>query len=264
MFFKASPPLCLSFLVALTACGSGSATSTSSTSSGGTSSGGPSDPVALPGGGAVPAVSCGDENVTSASGSWDVISSKPGSGQGTATITIDSGSFSFKQGQSLLAFSVSGATMALTWTTSSKQAAIAVTHGGDALATGLLPLAVGGSWSFASTTGGSETCTALLNASSLNTTCTKVSSPFGRLDGTAIGLRQEKKSSIFGELGGLWHFTGSGGSDVIDVTVSGNVFTAVVNGGGDARHGGWVTVKACNGTAAGKLSNGTELAATRR
>lgn len=262
MFFKASAPLCLVSLVALTACGSGSATTTSS--GGGSSSGGPSDPVTLPGGGAVPAVACGDENVTSASGSWDVISSKSGSGQGTATITIDNGSFSFKQGTSLLAFSVSGATMALTWTKSSKQSAIAVTHGGEALDTGLLPLGVGGSWSFASTTGGSETCTALLNASSLNTTCTKVNSPLGRLDGTAIGLRQEKKSSIFGGLGGLWHFTGTGGSDVIDVTVSGNVFTAVVNGGGDARRASWVTVKACNGTAAGKLSDGTELAATRR
>src|SRR5690348_3044936 len=101
-----------SFLLAcLCACG-GSATSSGGV---GTSSGGPADPVALPGGGTVPTVACGDESVASASGTWDVLSSGSGSGQGTAAITIDSSSFVFTQGARSLAFTASGTSMTLTW-----------------------------------------------------------------------------------------------------------------------------------------------------
>ncbi len=75
-------------------------------------------------------------------------------------------------------------------------------------------------------------------------------------------IRQQKLASVFGELGGVWHLT-SAGSGTVDATISGNVFTAVVNGdGGAVGRSGWVTVKVCNGGAAGKTSSGLELAAT--
>ena len=72
------------------------------------------------------------------------------------------------------------------------------------------------------------------------------------------------KSSVFGALGGKWHFTGAG-RGALDATLSGNVFTAVVSGdSGVAGNDAWLTVNLCNGGAAGKASNGLEIAATRR
>ena len=256
-----SKPALVAFAFAFaSACGSGSATSTGTGSSGGTA-----EPVALPGGGTVPTVSCGDENVASASGTWNALVSGGGNdGQSSATITIDNGSFVFTQGSKSLAFSVSGASMTLTWSDGSRQAPISVTHRGDPVNTGLLPLEVGGQWSFASAAG-DQSCTATFAANSLNATCNGVrSTPFGTLSGSVVGLRQRTSGSVFGELGGVWHFTG-GGTGTVDATISGNVFTAVVNGNsGLVGKTGWVTVKVCNGTAAGKTSGGAEIAATRR
>ena len=250
----------LALLAFVSACGAGSGTTT------GTSSGGPGDPVPLPGGGTVPTVACGDESVASASGTWDVISSGGSGGGKSAVIKIDNGSFVFTQGMTSLSFTASGTAMTLAWQDTGKdQVPIAVTHSGTPVDTGLLPLGVGGQWTFASNTSGGENCTASLTDTSLNTTCTKVRTPqFGRLDGTVIGLRQQQKASVFGALGGVWHFTGKG-DGTVDATISGNTFTAVVNGdSGPAGRTGWVTVKICNGTAAGKTSGGFELAATRR
>ena len=246
---------CLSPFAA--ACGGGT--------SAGASSGAPGDPVPLPGGGTVPFVSCGDESVATASGTWDVISSG-GSRQGSAVIKIDNSSFVFTQGNTSLSFTVSGTSMALTWGDSRNDLVpIAVTHGGASVDTGVLPLAVGGQWTFASNTSGGENCTASLAENSLNATCDKVRTPqFGKLQGSVIGLRQQQKASVFGALGGVWHFTGAG-TGTVDATISGNTFTAVVNGDtGPAGRSGWATVKICNGTAAGKTSGGFELAATRR
>ena len=89
--------------------------------------------------------------------------------------------------------------------------------------------------------------------------------PFGAIDGSFVGIRQQEKSSVFGALGGLWHLTSAEGSGSVDATISGNVLTAVVNPpAGSTGKSEWVTVKLCNGTAAGKSSDGIEIAATRR
>ncbi|MDB4938535.1 MAG: hypothetical protein JWP87_5507 [Labilithrix sp.] len=243
------------------ACGSGT---TSNGGDGGVGSGGTSgNPGVLPDGTALPAISCGDENVTSASGTWDVVASGGKSGQGTAVLTIDSTSFIVKSSGKTLAFTTNGTTMTLQWTDASRQTPIAVTHTSKPVDTGLLPLPVGGQWSFQGQ--GSESCTASLSENALNTTCSDVrSTPFGRLDGTVVGIRQQAASSVFGQLGGTWHLTGAGTGSV-DATISGNTFTAVVNGnGGPVGSSAWLTMKVCNGAAAGKSSSGLELAATRQ
>jgi hypothetical protein len=227
---------------------------------------GPSGPAVLPDGTPLPVVSCGDENVSTASGTWDVVASGGRSGQGTAVLTIDSNSFAVKSGGKTLAFTTDGASMTLQWTdlSAGRQTPISVTHTAKALDTGLLPLALGGQWAFAGQQG-YETCTSSLSEAAFNTTCNQVrSTPFGRLEGTVIGIRQQKAASLFGELGGTWHLTGAGTGSV-DATISGNTFTAVVNGdGGPVGRSGWVTMKICNGAAAGKTSSGLELAATRQ
>ncbi len=249
------------FLCFLSACGSGS---TSGPSDGGlpTGPGTPAAPIKLPDGTTVPTVACGNEAVTSASGTWDVVQSGKFS-LGTAVITIDSTSFVVASDKRTLSFSVTGGAMALHWT-DTDPVSIAVTRADSAVDTGLLPLSIGGAWTFKGPT--TESCSASLSASAFNTTCRQVRhTPFGRLDGTVVGIRREQHPSLFGELGGTWHLTGEG-SATVDATISGNTFTAVVNGenGGPVGGAGWVTVKVCNGTAAGKASSGIELAATRR
>jgi hypothetical protein len=255
---RSSLPL---FLLLLgSACGSGTAVGTGTADGGGVGS--PGVPVTLPDGTTVPTVACGDEAVTSASGTWDVVASGGTSGQGTAVITIDATSFVFTSSGRTLSFAVNGGAMTLQWTETGRTAApITVTHSGNPVDTGLLPLAVGGQWTFAGET--VESCSSSLTANAFNTTCSKVSSPLGRLEGTVIGIRQQQHASVFGELGGRWHLTGNGTGSV-DATISGNTFTAVVNGStGIVGRSGWVTVKVCNGAAAGKTSSGVELAATR-
>jgi hypothetical protein len=220
-------------------------------------------PVILPDGSTAPTVACGDENVSTASGSWDVVASGGASGTAAANLTIDASSFVVQSSGKTLAFRTNGTTMTLQWTDThaNRQSAIAVTQAGTALDTGLLPLAVGGKWTFDGQ--GTESCSAALSATAFNATCSQVGTPqFGELKGTVVGIRQQKLASLFGELGGVWHFTSKGTASV-DATISGNVFTAVVNGdGGPVGGSGWVTVKICNGAAAGKTSSGVELAAT--
>lgn len=223
--------------------------------------------VTLPDGGRVPGVSCGDETVSSVAGTWDIIGSWAGEGQSTALLTIDQNSFSFAMAGKSADFTVSGATMTLVWKGGSGPIPISVTHVGAAVATGMLPLSVGGQWMFTNTSvSDSEDCTASLGTDAFSATCNDVhSTSLKMLDGSIVGQRQRQLTSLFGELGGVWHFTGSGGGS-LDATVSGNTFTAVFDGGdnpsGDA--GGWVTVKVCNGAASGKSSDGFEFAGTRR
>lgn len=242
--------------------GCGSGTATGSGTDGGVGSG-TETRVTLPDGTVVPSVACGDENVTSASGTWNVVASGGTSGQGTAVLTIDGTSFVVSSSGKTLSFTAAAGAMTLQWSDGARQSPIAVTHTGNPVDTGLLPLAVGGQWTFKGET--TESCSASLSANAFNATCNKVrSTPFGSLEGTAIGIRQRKLASVFGELGGVWHLTGASSASV-DVTISGNVFTAVVDGnGGPVGRSGWITMKLCNGAAAGKTSSRVELAATRR
>ncbi len=241
-------------------CGGGSSAAGGTPITG--SGGGGAIAVTLPDGTTVPAVACGDENVSTASGTWDVVASGT-SGQGSAVITIDASSFVVQSSGKTLEFRTNGTTMTLQWTDTdaNRQSPIAVTHGGSSVDTGLVPLALGGQWTFSGQ--GSESCSSSLTATAFNATCSQVrSTPFGRLEGTVVGIRQQKATSVFGELGGVWHLTGAG-SATVDATISGNVFTAVVNGNaGPVGSSGWTTVKVCKGAAAGKTSSGLELAAT--
>lgn len=226
---------------------------------------GVNEPVELPDGATVPSISCGDESVASATGTWDVISSGSRADQGTATITVDASSIVFVSLESTLSYTVIGDRMTLTWKDRGNALVpIAVTHATSPVDTGIVPLAAGGQWTFASNTSGKENCSAALTASGFNANCSRIRTPFGYIGGSLVAVRQEVKSSVFGALGGKWHFTGAG-RGALDATLSGNVFTAVVSGdSGVAGNDAWLTVNLCNGVAAGKASNGLEIAATRR
>jgi len=244
-----------SSLLCAWSCSNGSSTA----SNGG--GGGPNPPVTLPDGGALPALSCGDETVTSLSGTWDVIGTSSGSAeQTTAIITINDSAFSFVVGSSSITFTANGGTLTLVWQNHTQGTPITTTHDrSDTFSLGLIPLPAPGSWSFASAADG-KTCTASLAKDAFNATCNDVSTgQFGGLRGTIVAQRIETRTSLFGELGGVWHLTGGGAA--IDTTISDNTFTSVVSEG--AGHG-WIHVKLCNGKASGVTSGGFELSATRR
>lgn len=258
-----------SFLVlaaVLCACG-GSATSGSSSSSGGggTQTPTPAEPVRLPNGEVVANVSCGDVSAVSAAGTWDVAIGDSRGTDGTATITIDSGSFIVTSKEQTLAFATGASGMTLTWKDGRKDLVpIGVTRAASVIDTGIMPLSLGGRWTFESTTDGGESCTASYTGNGFNGSCTKVSSPgSGRVDGSLVAIREQEKASVFGALGGVWHLTTEGSSS-IDVTISGNVFTAVEKRARAGSRPTWFTIKMCNGTAAGRTSDGGEIAATRR
>jgi len=250
------------FLFALVACG-GSSNNGAPAGDGGASAPPGSLPT-LPDGGTLPAVSCGGEPLGSIAGSWDVIGSRAGSDQSTAALHIDATSFSFAANGSSLTFTVSGSTMTLVWRSKSKEVPINVMQTASPLDVGALPLAVGGQWTFRSTED-AESCTSSVGANGFNATCNDVrSTPFGTLNGTVVGQRRVKLASIFGELGGSWHLAGNG-SGGVDATIVGSTFTAVVSDAGrPLGRDSWVTVKVCEGTAAGKTSDGYEFAATRQ
>ncbi|CAN5925753.1 hypothetical protein BH11MYX4_BH11MYX4_29940 [soil metagenome] len=249
----------------LCACGGSSTGVGGGGGGGGSATPGPSEPVRLPDGAVVPTALCGDESAVSAAGTWDAVISGSHGSEGSAAITIDASSFVFASGSSTLAFTVGGAGMTLTWKDGTKDLApVGVTRAASAVDTGILPLGLGGQWTFASDTSGAAPCTASFTGNGFNASCPKVSTPLGRIDGSLVGIRQQEKSSVFGALGGVWHLT-AGGSGSIDVTISGNVLTAVGNRpAGSTGASDWITVKLCNGTAAGKTSDGLEIAATRR
>ncbi len=253
----------LPLLLGLCACG-GSGSSGSSGSSGATQTPGPVDPVRLPGGGVVANVLCGDDSAVSASGTWDALVSGSGGSDDSAVITLDGSNFVVTTKESTLAFAVNGAAMTLTWTDGTKApAATGVTRAASAVDLGVLPLSMGGQWTFAGNTA-TDTCTASFTGTAFNVGCVKAEMAVGRIDGALSGIRQQEKSSVFGALGGVWHLTSQGGSGSVDATISGNVLTAVENRASSKSSPYWFTMKLCNAAASGKTSEGVEIAATRR
>ncbi len=253
-------------LCSVCACGgSASNSSSGSSSSGGTTqAAGPVDPVRLPNGQVVANVLCGDDSAVSASGTWDALVSGSGGSEGSAVITVDGSNFVVATKESTLAFSVNGGAMTLTWTDGAKApAATNVTRAASAVDLGVIPLAMGGQWTFAGTTA-SDTCTASFTGGGFNASCVNAAMAIGRIDGALSGIRQQEKSSIFGALGGVWRLVSEGGSGSIDATISGNVLTVVENRASSTGSPDWFTMKMCNAAASGKTSDGVEIAATRR
>jgi len=199
---------------------------------------------------------------TTIAGTWDVQGSQTNATPTTATLVIDDSHFTFAvTGGDSLTFSEQTGTLSLTWQDEYETLPIASTHTSATLSEGIIPLGIGGSWTFTSQSSG---CTASVAASQFGATCSDVEGlpdplPY-RLDGTATGQRTSTASSIFGDLGGVWHIAaGSAGGDA---TFSGNTFSVVWSG--DPWGNGAVSVVFCDGIASGTTSDGVEFSAHLR
>jgi hypothetical protein len=195
-------------------------------------------------------------------GTWDVQGSRSNAAQTSATVVIDGSHFTFAvTGGDSLSFSEQAGTLSLTWQDEYETLPIATTQTSAALSEGIIPLGIGGAWTFTSHSSG---CTANIAPSQLGATCSGVEDlpaplPY-RLEGTATGQRTATASSVFGDLGGVWHITA--GSAAGDATFRGNTFSVVWSG--DPWGDGNVSVVFCDGMASGTTSDGVEFSAHRR
>jgi hypothetical protein len=212
-------------------------------SGGGSSSGG----VALGDGG-----SCSG-TPTDLHGTWDLIGAAPGGTPATGVLVLGDNSFSIAFGSTSLTFT--GPSNPVVWTDSYHgSVTIHATQVGSAVDTGLLPLNLGGGWTF--TTGTSPGCNASLSTGTFNATCTDgyfdLPEPLpSNLTGTMNATKTSSLPSIFGALGGVW--TAAFVDGTCTATISGNT---VYIGCNESALSGSVQVSICQGIVSGSTSSG--------
>lgn len=276
MMLRSTGSLALAFLLffASNGCSSGSGAGSSSgggssngssSSSGGSSSGAP---ITLPGGGQVPMLTCGSETVDSAIGTWDVVASNTSEVIGIGLIVIKDNQVRVESSGRTFSYQALGGST-ISWKegpSSVTQAEVAKRTPSD-LDLGVLPLRLGGTWSFGE--GGRRRLQLTVADGDVVAEATSAVLPSdfgGGLNGTIRGTRTEPRTSAFGRLGGVWKVVGVDGADVMTVVVDGATFTVFVTG--EARDFGkrdsWLTLRVCNDGAVGKTSLGVDVAAVRR
>lgn len=203
---------------------------------------------------------------TSLAGTWDVTSSFTGNPSSTraGTLTIGKDEFVASWPRRSLAFHRTGDTMTLTWTTEVDTRNLTVKRSAAALDLGALPLDLGGSWTFTDPTNGPGSCNATAGGTSFSGACNglNVYWPQPDMNSSANGTRTEARTSIFGDLGGVWSLTTASGAKC-DATFEGSVATLSCAGTSSVLHGS-ITITFGDGVASGTTSRGVEFAAHRR
>ena len=192
-------------------------------------------------------------------GKYDLTGSSPSDKRGT--MTLEASTFTIAMGDTTLAYRVSGNQITLTWTERSRVSAITTTRTPGALFLGDLPLNVGGSWTLAGEADPTQKCSASFAAASIDASCSNVSgvpSPLPHINGMLTGGRKNPLASIFGDLGGEWTLSATGGGGAT-AKFSGNTFSGSITGSG--RADGSVTVTIANGIASGTTNKGIEFSA---
>jgi len=226
--------------------------SCSGASNGGTASGGTSS-------GSFPA--------SSLAGTWDVVVGAGTSPAGTGTISIGQNTFLFDVTGFHLNLNLAAAAPDVTYTYTTYttyHGPLTATHNGAALSLGVLPLDLGGTWSFAGQS--QERCNGEAHPDTLSVTCSNIGPPIDLLrsnSGTGDGLtsaqRRTQLSSIFGDFGGTWTVVTP--KATCDVTFQDNLFSASCSQGGSQ---GSLSLTFTDGLASGKTNAGGELSAKRR
>ncbi len=235
--------------------GSGSGGSSGSSSSGGSSGSGSGG---------------GSNDLT---GTWDLLATSQGGGTTSGTLVLGASTFNLDipSTGSSLAYSASGSVLTVLWTLDGSATSIATTRAAAAMNLGIIPEDVGGTWSFSSSAGGSDSCTVSLAASQVSGACNgyvpnwpyPLPAPLPGVHYTAT--RTGQLNSVFGDLGGTWQVSdGQGGPGACTVTFQGSTFSSSCNGATDAL-GGTVQLTFSGTTmASGTTGNGIELSAQKQ
>jgi len=191
------------------------------------------------------------------SGTWEVTWADPA--PRTGIVEARNGYLRVQFGEWTVRFEEQATGPATTAYRRSIPADIATTHARAPLASGQIPLALGGDWTFHGMRG--DTCSANVGATSIDMSCAGVYGlprPFPQLDGTATATRTAHETSIFGDLGGQWHVTPSRGS--CDALLAGS--TVTLNCRSTDIHGDMV-ITFGDGVASGRIGSSLEFAARR-
>jgi hypothetical protein len=187
-------------------------------------------------------------------GTWDLIGAYPGDAPLTGVLVLGNDSFSIAFGTTSLTFT--GPSNPVIWTDESNGSiTIQATQVASTVDTGLLPLNLGGGWTF--TSGTSPGCNASLSNSSFYATCTDgyfdLPTPLpSNLSGTMSATKTSSLPSIFGALGGVWTATFADGN-TCTATISGNTLNI---GCDESALSGSVQVSICQGIVSGSTSHG--------
>jgi hypothetical protein len=183
------------------------------------------------------------------------------------TVRVDGSHFSLAAaGGDSLVFDATGSALSLVWTAANRSPVnIVSTHTDAPIAEGIFPLSLGGSWLFTGSGSGSSTqCQATIGTPQLVASCTGTydfPEPLpNSLNGTIIGTRMKTLTSVFGDLGGQWHLTGSGGG-TCDAVFQGNTLSVTCANADSFT--GQASITFCEGVASGSTSDGVEFSALR-
>jgi hypothetical protein len=202
--------------------------------------------------GSMPSSSC-TTPATDLRGTWDLLGAANGSSPGNGTLVLGDNSFAIAFGTTSLSFS--GASKPVLWTDSVHgEVSINANQTPSAVDLGVLPLNLGGAWTFAS---GTDGCNASLSATTFNAACTDgvqdLPEPLpDTLAGSANATKTASLPSIFGSLGGTWsvHFQ----PGTCTASFSGNVIT--IDCSNESAFRGSVQASFCNGLVTGSTGDG--------
>ena len=254
--------------------GSGSAGAAASGDGGGSNDGGGSGvQPPSPDGSLASTCSTATATPTTLAGTWDVQATSRNGAPTTATIVLDATHFTYAAGSGAsLTFSVQGSALSLVWRDPGKpDVSIVTTHSLVPFQQGIIPLALGGAWSFANALQTDPTrCQAGIGVPQFTGQClngpTRVPSPLpSDLRGSVTGTRTSNLPSLFGDLGGAWHIAcagqNPGTSCSCDATFSGSTLSVTC---ADPMLQGTASITFCDGVAAGYTSSGIEFSARRQ
>jgi hypothetical protein len=148
-------------------------------------------------------------------GDWEGIGTMLGRAPTSVRITVQPGIFKvmLSTGETLDAIASSDDYLVAYTPSFSSSSVFHATRTGAGMDVGDLPISIGGNWAL---TNGRNGCQASLAPTSATGMCSFISGlpSWARVfqNGLANGTRTSTRTSIFGELGGTWSFTGSGGA----------------------------------------------------
>jgi hypothetical protein len=186
-------------------------------------------------------------------GTWDLLGAANGSTPATGTLILGDDSLSIAFGTTSLSFN--GTSSPVLWTDSEHgEVSITANRMPSTVDLGLLPLDLGGAWTFGN---GADGCNASLSATTFNATCTGgvegLPEPLpDTLAGSVNATKTASLPSVFGSLGGTWSAQFQQGS--CTASFSGNVITIDCND--EETFHGSVQASFCNGLVSGSTSDG--------
>ena len=201
----------------------------------------------------------GGSGSSSLLGTWDLVGATGGAPQGTLVLT--SSRLTITVGSVVVALSVDGKPT-FDWTDGDGPTPITATHAGAGVDFGIVPLQLGGDWTFTGAQGGS--CSASVQSASLLGSCSGVGrapAPLPSLNRHATAMRTRELGSVFGDLGGAWSVSDDHGASC-NITVQGATIMASCSSHGSSAGG--VSLTFGDGVVSGTTDSGVEFSARRR